>query len=195
MVGHPKQGRLRSLVGRAASRGRGRSADRETLAGIYEQFHEPIYSYVYRRVSDVEMASDLAAEVFHRLLRSVQKDGLPECEMRAWLYRTAHNLVVDHYRRQAHRQHLPLEEDLVDGGDDPAGLVERKASAARVQQALEHLTEAQQQVIVLKFLQGLTNQEVAEILERSVGAIKLLQHRALAALQRHLAADEEKVRI
>ncbi|MFN2129418.1 MAG: sigma-70 family RNA polymerase sigma factor [Anaerolineae bacterium] len=193
MVGHLKQGRLRGLVGRAGPRARG-AVDRETLAGIYEQFHEPIYSYVYRRVNDVEMASDLAAEVFHRLLRSVQQKGFPECEMRAWLYRTAHNLVVDHYRRQTHRQHLPLEEDLVDGGEDPAGLVEQKANADRVRRALRHLTDAQQQVIALKFLQGLTNQEVAEILDRSVGAIKLLQHRGLAALQRHLAADEEKVR-
>jgi RNA polymerase sigma-70 factor (ECF subfamily) len=140
------------------------------------------------------MASDLAAEVFHRLLRSVQQKGFPECEMRAWLYRTAHNLVVDHYRRQTHRQHLPLEEDLVDGGEDPAGLVEQKANTDRVRRALQYLTDAQQQVIALKFLQGLTNQEVAEILDRSVGAIKLLQHRGLAALQRHLAADEEKVR-
>ena len=193
MVGHLKQGRLRGLVGRAGPRARG-AVDRETLAGIYEQFHEPIYSYVYRRVNDVEMASDLAAEVFHRLLRSVQQKGFPECEMRAWLYRTAHNLVVDHYRRQMHRQHLPLEEDLVDGGEDPAGLVEQKANADRVRRALQYLTDAQQQVIALKFLQGLTNQEVAEILDRSVGAIKLLQHRGLAALQRHLAADEEKVR-
>jgi len=193
MVGHLKQGRLRGLVGRAGPRARG-AVDRETLAGIYEQFHEPIYSYVYRRVNDVEMASDLAAEVFHRLLRSVQQKGFPECELRAWLYRTAHNLVVDHYRRQTHRQHLPLEEDLVDGGEDPAGLVEQKANADRVRRALQYLTDAQQQVIALKFLQGLTNQEVAEILDRSVGAIKLLQHRGLAALQRHLAADEEKVR-
>jgi len=194
MVSHLKQERLRG-AGRAGSSVQRWSAWREKLAGIYDQYYPPIYSYVYRRVSDVETASDLTAEVFSRLLRVGQGDGFPEQQVRAWLYRTAHNLVIDHYRRQAHRQHLSLEEELVDGGEDPAGVVERRASAARVRAALQHLTSAQQQVIVLKFLQGLSNQEVAEILHRSVGAIKLLQHRALAALQRHLAADEEKVRV
>ena len=194
MVSHLKQGRLQR-AGRAGSSVQRRSACREKLAGIYDRYHQPIYSYVYRQVSDVETASDLTAEVFSRLLRVAQGDGFPEQQVRAWLYRTAHNLVIDHYRRQAHRQHLSLEEELVEGGEDPAGVVERRASAAQVRAALQHLTSAQQQVIVLKFLQGLSNQEVAEILHRSVGAIKLLQHRALAALQRHLAADEEKVRV
>jgi len=194
MVSHLKQGRLQR-AGRAGSSVQRRSACREKLAGIYDQYYQPIYSYVYRQVSDVETASDLTAEVFSRLLRVAQGDGFPEQQVRAWLYRTAHNLVIDHYRRQAHRQHLSLEEELVEGGEDPAGVVERRASAAQVRAALQHLTSAQQQVIVLKFLQGLSNQEVAEILHRSVGAIKLLQHRALAALQRHLAADEEKVRV
>ena len=194
MVSHLKQERLRG-AGRAGLSVQRRSACREKLAGIYDQYYPPIYSYVYRRVSDVETASDLTAEVFSRLLRVAQGDGFPEQQVRAWLYRTAHNLVIDHYRRQAHRQHLSLEEELVEGGEDPAGVVERRASAAQVRAALQHLTSAQQQVIVLKFLQGLSNQEVAEILHRSVGAIKLLQHRALAALKRHLAADEEKVRV
>jgi RNA polymerase sigma-70 factor (ECF subfamily) len=194
MVSHLKQGRLQG-TGRAGSSVQRRSACQEKLAGIYDQYYQPIYSYVYRRVSDVETASDLTAEVFHRLLRVAQGSDFPKQQVRAWLYRTAHNLVIDHYRRQANRQHLSLEEELVEGGEDPASVVERRASAAQVRAALQHLTSAQQQVIVLKFLQGLSNQEVAEILHRSVGAIKLLQHRALAALQRRLAPDEEKVRV
>ncbi len=192
MVSHLKRERLQR-VREASSSLQRRAAFRDVLAGIYDRYYEPIYSYVYRRVSDVDTASDLTAEIFARMLRAAQGDDFPEQQVRAWLYRTAHNLVVDHYRRQAHRQHLSLDEALVEGGEDPAGVVEWNASVARVRGALRQLTSAQQQVIELKFLHGLSNQEAAEIMHRSVGAVKLLQHRALAALQRHLAADEEKV--
>ena len=192
MVSHLKQGRLQRAQGGSASLQR-RAALRELLAGIYDRYYEPIYSYVYRRVSDVETATDLTAEIFARMLRAAQGADMTEQQARAWLYRAAHNLVVDHYRRQAHRQHLPLDEGLVEGGQDPAGVVERSVSVDEVRAALCQLTSAQQQVIELKFLQGLSNQEAAEIMHRSVGAIKLLQHRALAALQRHLAVDEGKV--
>lgn len=193
MVSHLKQGRLQRVREASASLQR-RAAYRDKLAGIYDRYYEPIYSYVYRRVSDVDTASDLTAEIFARMLRAAQGDDFPEQQARAWLYRTAHNLVVDHYRRRAHRQHLALEETMIEGGEDPAGVAEQNASAAGVHAALEQLTSAQQQVIELKFLQGLSNQETAEIMHRSVGAVKLLQHRALAALQRHLEAGEEKVR-
>jgi RNA polymerase sigma-70 factor (ECF subfamily) len=193
MVSHLKQGRLQRVREASTSLQR-QAATREKLAGIYGRYYEPIYSYVYRRVSDVETASDLTAEIFARMLRAAQGDDFPEEQVRAWLYRTAHNLVVDHYRRQAHRQHVALEETVIEGGEDPAGVAERSASAARVHAALQQLTSAQQQVIELKFLQGLSNQETAEIMHRTVGAVKLLQHRALAALQRHLGADEGKVR-
>jgi RNA polymerase sigma-70 factor (ECF subfamily) len=192
MVSHLKRGHIRRLKETSTSLQR-RAALRDKLAGIYDRYYEPIYSYVYRRVSDVETASDLTAEIFARMLRAAQGNEFPEKHARAWLYRTAHNLVVDHYRRQAHRQHLQFEEGLLEGGEDPAGLVERDAAIDRVHCALQQLTSAQQQVIELKFLQGMSNQETAEIMHRSVGAVKLLQHRALAALQRHLETDQDKV--
>jgi RNA polymerase sigma-70 factor (ECF subfamily) len=141
----------------------------------------------------VETARDLAAEVFHRLLRTVQSGGSPDRHPKAWLYRTAHNIVVDHYRRQQHRRHLPLDDELININDDPAGAAERRLSAAQVRAALEHLTPDQRQVIVLKFLEGLSNQEVAAVIDKPVGAVKSLQHRGLAALQRQLAPDKETI--
>lgn len=167
--------------------------DREGLAAIYEEYYQPIYCYVYRQVSDVETARDLSAEVFHRLLRTAQKGNGPDRHAKAWLYRTAHNLVVDHYRRQQHRQHLPLDEQLVSGSDDPADAAERRGSAAQVRAALQELTPDQQQVIVLKFLEGMSNQEVADVLDKTVGSVKSLQHRALAALQRQLSPEKEGI--
>ena len=172
---------------------RARAFDQTALATIYDDYHQPIYRYIYRQVSDVETARDLTSEVFHRLLKSLQKGKGPDQNLQAWLYRTAYNCVVDHYRRQQHRQHLSLQEELVDARDDPETLAEDHISAEAVRAALYQLTSDQQQVIILKYLEGLSNQETADILDKPVGAVKSLQHRALAALQRQLSAVQEKV--
>ena len=170
-----------------------RAFNQNTLAAIYDDYYQPIYRYIYRQVSDVETARDLTAEVFHRFLKALKKNKGPDQNLQAWLYRTATNCVVDHYRRQQHRQHLSLNEDLVDTCDNPETMAENHISAETVRAALHHLTPDQQQVIILKFLEGLSNQETADILDKPVGAVKSLQHRALAALQRRLQAMQEKV--
>ncbi|MBN1991063.1 MAG: sigma-70 family RNA polymerase sigma factor [Anaerolineae bacterium] len=172
---------------------RARAFDRAALAAIYDDYHQPIYRYIYRQVSEVETARDLTAEVFHRLLHAIQHGNGPEQNLRAWLYRAAHNSVIDHYRRQKHRRHLPLKEELVDVNDDPAKIAEGYLSAQAVRAALQQLTLDQRQVLILKFLEGLSNQETAEVLGKPVGAVKSLQHRALAALQRRLVPAEESL--
>jgi RNA polymerase sigma-70 factor, ECF subfamily len=170
-----------------------RAFNQATLAAIYDDYHQPIYRYIYRQVSDVETARDLTAEVFHRFLKALQKDKGPDRNLQAWLYRTAANCVVDHYRRQQHRQHLLLKEELADTRANPETVAENHISAEQVRAAIHQLTPDQQQVIALKFLEGLSNQEAAEILDKPVNAVKSLQHRALAALQRQLNAVQEKV--
>jgi RNA polymerase sigma-70 factor, ECF subfamily len=172
---------------------RARAFDQNALAAIYDDYHQPIYRYIYRQVSDVETARDLTAEVFQRLLKAIQKDQGPNRALQAWLYRTAYHCVVDHYRRQQHRQHLPLKDELVDAADDPVSLAEARISAETVRAALHQLTPDQQQVLILKFLEGLSNQETAAVLNKPVGAVKSLQHRALATLQRRLTPVQEKV--
>jgi RNA polymerase sigma-70 factor (ECF subfamily) len=163
------------------------------LAAIYDEYHLPIYRYIYRQVSNVDAARDLAADVFHRLLEAVQKGNGPRQDTKAWLYRTAHNIVVDHYRRQQYRQDLPLFEMIVDTEMDLAKTAERRIEADRVRLALDQLTADQREVITLKFLAGLSNLEVAEVMEKPVGAVKSLQYRALAALQRQLVPAEELI--
>jgi RNA polymerase sigma-70 factor (ECF subfamily) len=163
------------------------------LAAIYDQYHLPIYRYIYRQVNDVELARDLTADVFHRLLQAIQKGNGPRQDVKAWLYRTAHNIVIDHYRRQKHRDHLPLFEQIVDGETDLVYIAETSLAVEAVRHALQQLTPDQQQVIALKFLAGLTNKEVAAVIDKPVGAVKSLQHRALAALQRQLVPLKEKV--
>lgn len=170
-----------------------RSFDRPTLGAIYDDFHQPIYSYIYRRVGDVELARDLTADVFRRFLQAIRNKTGPNENIRAWLYRVAHNLIVDHHRRQQYRQHLPLEENIIHAGDDPVQTAELNLQTEKMRAALLCLTPDQQQVVALKFLEGMSNKEIAEITGKPVGAVKSLQHRALASLQRQLVQADEEV--
>jgi RNA polymerase sigma-70 factor (ECF subfamily) len=140
----------------------------------------------------VQTAQDLAADVFKRLLQALHRGQSPEREIRAWLYRTAHNLVIDHYRRQQHRQHLPLYEGVASGEGGPEQTAEVRVQAKILRAAIQELTPDQQQVITLKFLEGFKNKEIATVLNKPVGAVKSLQHRALAALQRQLSPIREE---
>jgi RNA polymerase sigma-70 factor (ECF subfamily) len=174
---------------------RAQSFDRQALTAIYDEYQQPIYRYIYRQVGDVEVARDLTSDVFQRFLQALQKGQGPTDMLKSWLYRVAHNNVIDYYRRQKHRQHLPLDERVVENSESPAALAERNISAQQVREALIHLTPDQRQVITLKFLEGFSNLEVAELLNKPIGAVKSLQHRALTALQRQLVIvqDQESV--
>lgn len=167
--------------------------DRNTLGGIYDDFHQQLYKYIYRRVGDVETARDLTSEVFRRFLQAIHNGSGPNDNLRAWLYRVAHNIVVDHYRRRQNQQLLPLQENWIDTENDPGQTAELRLQTEKVREALSHLTLDQQQVVALKFLEGMSNKEVAEITGKPVGAVKSLQHRALASLQRQLITADKEV--
>ncbi|MCA9932788.1 MAG: sigma-70 family RNA polymerase sigma factor [Ardenticatenaceae bacterium] len=160
--------------------------EKQWLASTYDAYHDPIYRYIYRRIGDVETARELSADVFQRLIQVVCQGKTPPENTRAWLYQTAHNIVIDEYRRRQHRQHLQLDEATLYSKDDPMELVHLHMTADRVRAALKWLTPDQQQVLTLKFLEGFSNQEVAEILDKSIGAVKALQHRGLSSLQQML---------
>jgi RNA polymerase sigma-70 factor (ECF subfamily) len=166
--------------------------DRQTIAAIYDEYQPLIYRYISRQVEDMDTARDLTSEVFNRFLSALESGQGPDQSLKSWLYRSAHNLVVDHYRRRQFRGHLPLSENLPAIGSDPAQEAEMRLAAGRVREALETLTADQRQVITLKFLAGFSNAEVAEIMDKPLGAVKSLQHRALASLQRQLIPAKEK---
>ncbi len=163
------------------------------LAAIYDDYYQPLYRYIYRQVGDVDSARDLTSAVFQRFLQALKQGNGPDQYLQAWLYRTAHNVVIDHYRRQKYRQHLPLNEELLTTTDDPVRLAEQQDLVRAMRAALRQLTFDQQQVIALKFLEGMSNYEVSQVLDKPVSAIKSLQHRALAALQRLLISAREEI--
>ncbi len=169
-----------------------KSYDRQTIAGIYDEYQPPIYRYISRQVEDMDTARDLTSDVFNRFLSALESGQGPDKSISAWLYRAAHNIVVDHYRRRQFRGHLPLPEQMADADADPAQEAESAMAAAAVREAIKTLTPDQQQVITLKFLAGLSNAEVAEITGKPLGAVKSLQHRGLASLQRQLIPAKEK---
>ena len=171
---------------------RAKEYDEAALAELYDRYAPCIYAYIYRRVSDAHLAEDLTGDVFVRVIKAIQTERFWQTSFRAWLYRIAHNLVVDHYRRGGQATELTLDERLMAAEDDPASVVTERLSRQRLRAAISRLTPDQQQVLALRFGEGLTAREAAEIADRSVGAIEALQHRALAALRRILEKESHE---
>jgi RNA polymerase sigma-70 factor (ECF subfamily) len=172
-----------------------RQWDEEALAEVYDQFAPALYRYVYRLTGHENISQDIVADTFHRFLIALRNGSGPEKQLSAWLYRVAHNLVVDHYRRQPKQEVLSLQDNDIDVpvADGSELRVEQQELATRTRVALQYLTPLQQQVIALRFLEGMSQAEVAQIVNRTVGAVKGLQHRALNALrsilEEHDASD------
>ncbi|MBU0703261.1 MAG: sigma-70 family RNA polymerase sigma factor [Chloroflexi bacterium] len=163
---------------------RAREYDQAALSEIYDLYSRKIHSYIYRHLGDVHLAEDLTAEVFMKMLEAAQSKKFARTSLSAWLYRIAHNLIVDYFRSQSQGEVEPLGERLRAAIDDPTVVVEAKLAQQRLRAALSHLTQEQQQVIVLRFGEGLSASRVAEVLGKSEGAIRAQQHRALATMRR-----------
>ncbi|MBM4430279.1 MAG: sigma-70 family RNA polymerase sigma factor [Chloroflexi bacterium] len=159
--------------------------DTAALAQVYDAYYDRIYHYVYGYVGRVNPAEDITATVFFRLLDAVRRGNSPRKNLSAWLYRVAHNLVIDTFRRKRPEE-LELAEWLESDAPDPAHSAELQLQTDRLRLALAELTEAQHQVIMLKFFQGLDSREAAEVIGKSEGAVDALQHRALEALRKTL---------
>ena len=168
---------------------RAQLGDAAALAELYDQHQPAIYRFVYYRVGDAATAEDLTGEVFVRVVEKIDSFVYRDRPLLPWLYTIARNLVTDYQRRSAHAVMVPLDERLVAEDQDVEQAAERKLTQGLLAAALVHLTEEQRQVILLKFVEGLENKDVAQIMGKSVGAVKALQHRGLAALERVLRRE------
>ncbi len=175
---------------------RARTYEPQALAEIYDRYAQPVYHYLYRLLDDPVQAEDLTGEVFLRLLRALPTSRAPRTNLRGWLYRVAHNLAMDWYRRHPKGatvewdDGLALEEGADAGGRSPAAVVEGKQARQQLRAAIRQLTQAQQQVLVLRFVEGRTVAESAHLLDKSEGAVKVLQHRAIQRLRKLLDREE-----
>jgi RNA polymerase sigma-70 factor (ECF subfamily) len=162
-----------------------RRFEERILGEIYDELSPELFRYAYRLVGDSEQAEDLLSETFLRFLRALQVGGGPKDHLRAYLYRTIHNLVVDRHRRNKPEWNELLPEQIsAEEVANPAVSVQQRLDGQEVRALLWQLTHEQRQVILLKFFQGLSNAEIAAVLGKTKGSVKALQHRGLASLQR-----------
>lgn len=160
------------------------------LGEIYDRYAGRIYSYLYYRLGDAHLAEDLTGTVFVKMLEAIQTSKSWNVSFSGWLYRIAHNLVVDHFRRREQDRPVALDERLTTREADPARVVEQEMEHERLRRAISQLTDEQALVVTLKFADGLSNAEVASIMGKTEGAIKSMQFRAMASLRRILEAEE-----
>jgi len=165
---------------------RAKNGDARAFSEIYDEHQPAIYRYICCRVGNDAVAEDLTSEVFVKLVEKIDTYTYRGRPLLAWLYTIARNLVNDHHRQRGRADVVGLDESLPGDFDDPEQAADRVLDRERLAQALEELTEDQRQVIILRFFEELDNRTVAQVLDKSYGAVKALQHRGLAALRRVL---------
>ena len=163
-----------------------RKLDSQSIGAIYDRYFPEVYRYVRYRIGDEAIAEDIASDVFLRLLEASQKKQGPQTNLRGWLIATASNAVNDHHRRHYRRPVEALSETVPEGGPGIHAEVDSREQQRLVQGALAQLTTEQQHVLTLRFGQGYSIEETAAFLNKNINAVKALQYRALAALQRQI---------
>lgn len=167
--------------------------EKDAISALYEAFVDPIFRYIDYRVESVHIAEDLTAEVFLRMVQNLphyRNTGVP---FAAWLFRIAANLITDYRRQNRHISPDEFSEEQLSDDTDPFGKIERQQEEEQLRRALQALSEEQQTLLILRFMQQLPHQEIATILNKSEASIRVMQHRALQALA-HALGDVTKVR-
>ena len=166
-----------------------KSGDARAFGRLYDSTLDRIYRYVFFRVTDAELAEDLTSQVFLKAWENLRryKPGGPFV---AWLYTIARNTVIDHYRTR--KQSVPLDQTVIK--EDPAldEKVDLKHDIGILQEAMQELTEEQREVLTLRFLADMETGEIAERMQKSEGAIRALQMRALQALAKAMGTDRRQ---
>jgi RNA polymerase sigma-70 factor (ECF subfamily) len=166
---------------------RARSRDPEAIGWLYERYFDRIYRYVFLKVGKATDAEDITELVFLKMLEAIGAFKWQGSTFASWLFRIAHNQIVDHMRQHARHPQVPIEPAgalLQSEGDDPHWWAEQSDFRAHLEACIEQLTELQALVINLKFGAGLSNAEVAQAMNRTEGAIKALQFSALQNLNK-----------
>jgi RNA polymerase sigma-70 factor (ECF subfamily) len=161
-----------------------RKLDSKSIGAIYDQYFVEVHRYIRYRVNDEAVAEDIASDVFVRLLEASQKGQGPQTNLKGWLIATASNAVNDHMRRKYRRPTEALSDSMPDAVASVHTEVDLREQNRAVQQAYAQLTDEQQHVLALRFNQGYSLEETALYMKKNINAIKALQFRALASLQR-----------
>ncbi len=168
--------------------------DQEMFARLYEAYVERIYRYAYFRVADENLAEDITSQVFLKVWEKLGTYQAGQSPFMAWIYRIAHNVVIDYYRTKKSAISLddvsPVE---LSQSDDIDERLDRQNQSQKLRAALQELTKDQQQVLILKFVGGLSTMEIAKQLRKQEGAIRALQMRGLQGLAKCLTQQREQL--
>ena len=172
-----------TLVRRAIRR------DREAFGALYDRHVVRVYRHIYYMVGKPAEAEDLTAQAFLQAWQAIERYQIRGAPFVSWLLRIAHNLAVSHLRSRREGAELP--DTLVDSSrqGNPEDEVQRLADGERVREAILSLRDEQRHVIMLRFVDDLEYREVAEIVGKSVAAVRVIQHRALNALRKQMGSD------
>jgi len=163
--------------------------DHDAFSKLYDLFIDPIYRYVYYRVNEADV-EDIVESVFIKVWQFMHKyKQKKNTYFSSWIFRVAHNLVVDHYRKSKNLEYDALNQDLVDDRREhsPIRNTENALDNTVLKKAIATLSRTYQDVIVYKYVNDLTNEEVSQIMGKSEGSIRILQFRALKALREEFA--------
>jgi RNA polymerase sigma-70 factor (ECF subfamily) len=162
------------------------SEPNQRIKRLYDDYADPIYRFIYWHTNDPLLAEDLMSEVFFRAWKF--RDKLVEGNQRAWLYRVARNLIIDHYRRK--KDEILDEAVEIESDYNLHAEAEKFETSQHLHKALATLSLEDQSIIILRFFEQLAAKEVAAIIRTSEGNVRVLQHRALKLLQRRLRNDQ-----
>lgn len=167
-----------------------RSGDSEAFGQLYDACVERVYRYIYFRVSHEETAEDLTSQVFLKAWENLDRYKAGGSPFIAWLYTIARNLVIDHYRSQ--KEFVSLEDVTLSAPEEqnPVDQTELRFELQALRDALQFLTDDQQEVLILKFIVGLPNDSIARMMKKQEGAVRALQMRGLQTLAKYLQAEE-----
>ncbi|MFC2046916.1 sigma-70 family RNA polymerase sigma factor [Chloroflexota bacterium] len=163
----------------------------EALANLYEEYYDKIARYIFTKLGDQTQAEDLASEVFLKALRSLGSYEERGIKMESWLFRIAHNLIVDHFRKATKHRTIPIDTVEIESEEDPVKIAETNIEFEKVSQAMKKLGKEQREVLELRFFGGLTSKETGNVLKKNDGAIRQMQHAAVEKLRALLVADHQ----
>ncbi len=167
--------------------------DEEAFSILYQENVKKIYNYIYYRTGNNHDAEDLTARVFQRALGHITKYQKTNVPFTAWLYRIAHNLVANWHRDNSRRKEVPIEEqvDLKQKSDVPEREIEKRQELEFLLKAIRKLSNDRQMLLILKYVEDLSNKEIGDVMGKSEGAIKSLYHRTLLELRDVLEIPNE----
>ncbi len=157
------------------------------IVSLYEQYYDRIVRYIFVRINNQSEAENLAGDVFLKVLQSLKSYRGNKEQIQFWLFRIAHNVVVDYIRKMSKRKFVSTDEVGTSNRTNFEDVIEANLEVKRLIKALQYLTTAQREVIGLRFFAGLSSDEVSKILGKSNGAVREMQSAAVKVLRKHMS--------